>query len=249
MSESGPETAGGAKRGEWAGVLRDGISIVVSILLAFWIDAWWADKQDRAEEQESLISLEIDFHRNRELLVQARAEHDAIRSRGDSLLAAIRTFRSTGRMPDATDLVRRQTDWQTYDPVEGTLESLIGSGHLDLITSDSLRAALVAWPDQVADLNEDEEILRRAVRERILPAVFQHVSMQELAALSSGPDRPTPPEVRRGLAELMSSIEFENWVHDQVAYTAFLLEPGNEVDRLMRALDEILRLIEQQRRD
>jgi len=36
----------------WARVLAEGSAIVVSILLAFGIQAWWEERQERTEEAE-----------------------------------------------------------------------------------------------------------------------------------------------------------------------------------------------------
>ena len=44
--------------------MSDGAVIVVSILLAFGIDALWEQRQLRIEEQEALVSLQVDFTTN-----------------------------------------------------------------------------------------------------------------------------------------------------------------------------------------
>ena len=35
----------------WPRILAEGAVIVISILLAFWIDAWWDRQQDAAQEK------------------------------------------------------------------------------------------------------------------------------------------------------------------------------------------------------
>ena len=42
-------------------LLLEGVAIVVSILMAFWIDAWWEGRKDQHEEQELLVGLEIEI--------------------------------------------------------------------------------------------------------------------------------------------------------------------------------------------
>ena len=48
----------------WPRILAEGGAIVVSILLALSIEAWWADRQDRAEEQGILLGLKSEFEQN-----------------------------------------------------------------------------------------------------------------------------------------------------------------------------------------
>ena len=45
----------------WGRVVVEGIVIVVSILLAFGIDAWWNDSQARDRERSYLVSLQQEF--------------------------------------------------------------------------------------------------------------------------------------------------------------------------------------------
>ncbi len=39
----------------WKQLAAEAVAIVASILLAFWIDAWWDGSKDRQEEHEILI--------------------------------------------------------------------------------------------------------------------------------------------------------------------------------------------------
>lgn len=56
-------------------ILVEGVVIVLSILLAFGIDAWWDDVQQQAAEQEALRGLETDFAANLEALKSSIAAH------------------------------------------------------------------------------------------------------------------------------------------------------------------------------
>ena len=48
------------------GLLAEGLLIVVSILVAFSIDAWWQERQDRVEEKRILNALRDEFLVNAE---------------------------------------------------------------------------------------------------------------------------------------------------------------------------------------
>ncbi len=45
----------------WPRIFAEGTAIVVSILLAFWIQAWWQERADRADEAASLARLVRDL--------------------------------------------------------------------------------------------------------------------------------------------------------------------------------------------
>jgi len=49
---------------QWKRISAEGAAIVVSILLAFSIEASWDDYQDRGEEQGILLGLKSEFEQN-----------------------------------------------------------------------------------------------------------------------------------------------------------------------------------------
>ena len=59
----------------WARVLVEGAVIVVSILMAFGIDAWWTETQERAEEQVLLSGLIEDLRQDSMDYAQVAAQH------------------------------------------------------------------------------------------------------------------------------------------------------------------------------
>ena len=52
----------------WTTVAVEAIAIVVSILLAFAIDAWWTERNERENEQSALLALRSDLEASREQL-------------------------------------------------------------------------------------------------------------------------------------------------------------------------------------
>ena len=59
----------------WARVVGEGAAIVVGILLAFAIDAWWEERELRIEEQQVLEGLREEFISIHEVLSQHLLEH------------------------------------------------------------------------------------------------------------------------------------------------------------------------------
>ncbi|NIP23582.1 MAG: hypothetical protein GWN81_06000, partial [Phycisphaerae bacterium] len=52
----------------WPRIFAEGVVIVVSILLALWIDTWWGERQERKLELDYLEALQKDFEETRENL-------------------------------------------------------------------------------------------------------------------------------------------------------------------------------------
>ena len=124
----------------WVRIAAEGVAIVVSILLAFWIEAWWSARQDRNDEIVILSSLLEEFRQIESVLERNDIFHNAMRSSAEELLAL-----SIGRENPVSDgdIDRLLADitWQQTPESLSTpeLSSLISSGNLALISNAQLR--------------------------------------------------------------------------------------------------------------
>ena len=53
---------------DWKGIIAEGTAVVVSILIAFWIDAWWQERSERKALVEYLVHFENEVIANDELI-------------------------------------------------------------------------------------------------------------------------------------------------------------------------------------
>ena len=143
--------------------------IVGSILMAFGLQAWWDERQERAEEIEALAQLLEEFKSNSSELVAIRAINLRSLSASRELLALSGRLGVPNSTRSTTELLLDFPTLQSYDPVLGTLNSLIASGRLGILQSDSLRAALSEWPSNVEDLATNEEWTTSFYFDRIWP--------------------------------------------------------------------------------
>jgi hypothetical protein len=125
----------------------EGAAIVASILLAFWIDAWWEDRQDRHEELVILSSLLDEFQLIEQNLKQLDIYHAAIRDSARKLLAA-----SVGPAQPLSDeeIDRLLADlmWFTSPDwlLTPELSSVVSSGDLAVLSNRQLRRDLGKLP-------------------------------------------------------------------------------------------------------
>ena len=150
----------------WLRVFVEGVVIVGSILLAFGIQAWWDEAQERAEEQEILMGLETDFAANLAQLRGVVSVHDwaqdmvaRLEAMSDADLAAV--------PPDSVGLYARAMGAsRSFDARDGTLDAVMASGTLSVIADPRLRDLLVEWKGRVEDAGEEARDLR-AVSQRV----------------------------------------------------------------------------------
>jgi hypothetical protein len=224
----------------WPRILAEGMAIIVSILFAFGIDAWWTARQLHLDEQDVLRQLDTEFQTNAVLLAERRLNHAEI-------LAAIKLVLSvTGPEPDPTVAespelrvaIDRITRWWTYDPQMGVLSGLTQSGRLSIISSDPLRNALASWPSMVRDLAEDEIFAQELTANQLDPYLNRKVSRRNVVHHESVGGGRFPSE----LAGILADQEFENLVHLKLGLTLGVLE---EYDGLESEISAVRTLIVQ----
>jgi hypothetical protein len=136
-------------------LLLEGTAIVLSILLAFGIDAWWSERQNREVEQLVLTSLLEDFRAKKELVDWQRPYMDAILDSTNELLyASAEADRELGN--ESIDHLLGDIWWNnnTAPWSAPLLNSLIAGGDLALVSSAELRNGLIGWSDRFAQVQE-----------------------------------------------------------------------------------------------
>jgi len=165
----------------WPRILAEGTAIIVSILLAFWIQAWWESQGDAKQEQALLAALAEDFTQADELLSVVKSMHIMTARAGEQLI----TLGEKGNVPEADQngvdlLISSHFARFTFDPPMGTVESVLGSGRIDLLTSQELIAELTKWSSVVTQLNNLEIEARSHFYNRIYPYLASRVQLKDL---------------------------------------------------------------------
>jgi hypothetical protein len=137
----------------WSRILVEGVVIVVSILLAFGIDAWWDGRQRREVEHEIRDQLADEFRAVQATLLGDLEVHAQHRDRVGVLLnLANSSEKGSLNSEDFLDAFLGFTS--TYLET-GTLDGVLTSGQLSLIMDAELRRMLAAWPSAEEEFAEE----------------------------------------------------------------------------------------------
>jgi hypothetical protein len=220
----------------WARVLAEGVVIVVSILLAFGIDAWWAKTQASEEERAILSGIQEEFGENREVL-------DKLILRLEAAQADLGWFlglspAEAGRIP--RDSVERHVAIPIHRTFStglstGFLDATVSSGKLGLVRSPALRAALARTTAIQADVAEPFALAMEYNREAML-LLGQHPEIQQGPPQlgSTGWSQSTLESIRSDKA-LMALV---------TAKRSFTFGYITELRRLKAHLEEVLTAIQ-----
>lgn len=130
----------------WSRVAVEATAIVASILFAFSIDAWWADREFDQWQSAQLRALREEFSANLEGLGIIVRDHDASARGLEFLIAQIRGSDDKTSVTVSNAVLVSLVSWRTSDISTGTLDALLSSGRLADIDNSMISRALGAWP-------------------------------------------------------------------------------------------------------
>jgi hypothetical protein len=146
-------------------LLIESVLVVFSILLAFWIDAWWERRNDRVKEFEILIGLEVEFED-----VKDRLEYWADRNeRGLNLIGQFLAGPDPETGRQTVEFAFGSASLANVIDRGGAVDALIFSGRLELIGDRDLRTRLIKWPDWMDDIASNDLSARRFAVDQIQP--------------------------------------------------------------------------------
>ena len=197
----------------WLRVFVEGVVIVASILLAFGIEAWWGERTDARQEEALLLALASDFETTATLFSQVSAAH----TRVTDATARLIEYGLAGSVPEperaAVDSLVSSLFWRsTFDPPMGTVESVVGSGRLDVLSSGELVTELTQWGSLVSSLRGLETVGLDHFNEQFYPYLSSRINVRDM-------DKGIPYDVPGGeqrpasAFRLVTDLEFQNIVY------------------------------------
>jgi hypothetical protein len=177
----------------WKRLSAEAAAIVISILLAFWIDAWWDERNDYLEEREILIGLEVEFVDLRE-----RLDYWAGMNRTGVQLIEQFLSESVAEMDlESMQLLFVYASLVNVLDQGGAIDALLASGRLERISDRDIRARLVKWPDWLEDIHTNDLSVRGYAWGEIIPFLAARgiprraCSLEDLACYEPGPVPPS----------------------------------------------------------
>ena len=139
----------------WGRLAAEGFIVVVSILLAFTIDAWWdANLEDRREDRQ-LAAMRVEFAASSVAIDEVLASIEQHANGVDELMSLLKSAESDSvQVPG--QLLGYAIGWRTSDVSTSTLDTLIASGDLNQLDNENLRRDLAGFPAFLLNVTEDE---------------------------------------------------------------------------------------------
>ena len=220
--------------------LYEGMVIVASILVAFALDASWANYQESKVERRVLVELQAEFESAKDRIESSIVELETVIDASLELAESLGKS-STALLPDvAIDKVNRILGLNTLEVPSSVLDSIIASGQVRLISNSELRVALASWPSFVSDVRENHEWHRVETDEYLIPYFSRYLSIRD-AMISGNGMQLTPSTFDYGVLTMQRDLVFDGrFVWRIVRHQATLDESKillSKTEKLLALLD------------
>jgi len=156
----------------WKRLAIEASAIVLSILLAFAIDAWWEERQTEQDIVEDLAIVEHELAENIRLVELSIDIMTNIVAAKDRLIAELKARPGSSSVDiPATDVFWGIFMNPTLDPSLGGTDAWIAAGQLGVIESPKLRQRLAGVRGKFDDTIEEQRIAREVGIRQIYPAI------------------------------------------------------------------------------
>jgi hypothetical protein len=158
----------------------EGAAIVISILLAFWIDAWWDTTQERDREVIVLGALLDDLQYMRKQIDDQRSYNEGILDAVVALLEA----GTSGKNLDPAEIDALLADIVWYNPSgiweSATMNLLVSAGSLANLTDVGLVHELAALHNRLRRARDRYELDETFYRDRLIPFLGREASLPQI---------------------------------------------------------------------
>ena len=228
----------------WKRVGVEATAIVLSILLAFAIDAWWEDRQERQFEQEMLLGLQNEYQGHREILVYHNKLYVLFLSSIANLMDACESGVWTSTESSVDLAISNLVSPTTTDLGAGVLQSLISAGKLEVLGDKQLRYELAEWQSVLDELTDDQVNMTDQIGSLVIPFLTREGI--PFGGLQHWGSTPSPSSIRTlssdgaAMQRLFSSAEFRSILE---ARFGFMSHAVDEFSGVIAATDSILEKI------
>ena len=132
-------------------LLQEFIVIVIGVFVALAAESWWSEREDRRIESEIREDIVAEFEANIRILEADLASNEGARPR----MAILEGLSSDALMAltdeQMTGMFYPYFDWSGFDPAMGTVQALVESGNLAVVSDREMRLGLARWAGLLAN--------------------------------------------------------------------------------------------------
>lgn len=153
------------------------VLVVIGILIALQINNWNENRLNNKEEKVLLLSVKKDF-------LNAISEFEALNKIRTRIIESTKKVTNLDPTKFSTDSLHKifilTLQSPTFNNKAGSLNVLLTSGKINLISNYQLKESLIQWPGDIEDMVEDELSADKIYHEVFIKFIHEYLSFNDL---------------------------------------------------------------------
>jgi hypothetical protein len=159
----------------WPNVLVDLVVVVLGVTLAFLLNSWYENLQDKKLETRYLQGFYQDIQTDLLALDSIIVFENQTVSQ---INQAIQGYKKSQPEPDSVLLVLSMiSQYNPFNPAQITYESVLNTGHLSVISSLDLRQSLIHYYRSLIEKSMIEQVYMDYISNYVTPLVIEYVDI------------------------------------------------------------------------
>jgi hypothetical protein len=163
----------------WRSALLEGFAVLLGILAAFSIDAWWDLRSEQQDRRSYLVAITTELEANRELVLEDIRSLDAWIEQGKGFLDEVVAVGANPSYDEVRNMVWETGPNQTTPLLRAAVDDLVSSGGISLIESAELRRSIARYVRALDRDADEQEDVRLNFQQFVLPYHIDHVSFAD----------------------------------------------------------------------
>ena len=165
---------------DWSRLGIEGVAIVLSILFAFWIDAWWEDRSDHDALAAQLRALENEVLNNERLInAQIEGQSRSLSAMGRVFTALANT--DARQLPESFLTDVGESLWVSGSPIAMSLyQEILNSGTLQKVHNPQLSLAVGDYAWLASRMEGSFDYVSTSYVSLVVPTLGRHMALSDL---------------------------------------------------------------------
>jgi len=231
----------------WPRLIAEVGAIVVSILLAFSVDAGWSRYQEALQETalESRLAQELD--RNLSQVQSGVLALESLYAHAEEMAALLGNSPNAALVAVSDSLIASfffNPEWTSLETT--TADGLEASGRIELFRDPEVSEGVALWAARRASVSMRQQVARTHFYERVLPHLSNEIDIAPFVAIrdpyreSEGDPRAFPWEGAAGTTALRNSAQLRNLVSERILFlTGLRIQVDMAADALAAVLETV----------
>ena len=212
------------------------VLVVIGILIALQINTWNEERQNRQQEKGIVSTLKQEFHTNRLILNEVLIRLEKTRKANIILMDLFGRPEDEIASFNTDSLIFESLEYTRFVPSQNSLEDLIQSGKLQLISNDSLKNLLYDWTRVMGRVDEEYSGVKQKTEEELLAYLTTRYPLKDMdkyGVLNWKESSRLPIEKRAVFKDITYENLIDDFLYRLTRYINNLEEAGDIMDKII----------------